>query len=100
MKVINNFCRVVLLENIRFDHTTRGVRIFVNGVDQDTQYNMVTDVETYYKSLEIIETFLINTIYKTRKERMRIAAEQLILDNIRRGNAILVLQRFIRCSIS
>ena len=100
MKVINNFCRVVLLENIRFDHTTRGVRIFVNGVDEDTQYTIVTDVETYYKSLETIETFLINSIFKIRKERMRIEAEQLVIDNRRRRTAILVLQRFIRCCIS
>ena len=100
MKMINNFCRIVLLENIRFGHTTRGVRMFVNGVDEDTQYMSVTDVENYYRSLEIIETFLINTIYTVRKEKMRIAAERLIIENVRKGKAILVLQRFIRCSIA
>ena len=98
MKIINNFCRVVLQENIRFDHTTRGVRMFVNGVDEDTHYTLVTDLETYYKSLEIVENFLINFVYQTRKEKTRIAAEQLIIENRRKAYAVLILQRFVRCS--
>ena len=99
MKVINGFCKAVLA-NIRFEHTTLGVKIFFNGVDEEKSYRIVSDVSTFYRSLAIIETFLISRIYLRRRHKKKVTAELALQQMLRQQRAILILQCFVRALLA
>ena len=95
MREINRFCRAVLT-NIRFEHTTFGVRMFLSGVNEERSYRIVSEVDSFYLNLGIIETFLVRQVYSRRQHKKKLKAELALRLLRRQHSAVLVLQRFIR----
>jgi hypothetical protein len=77
----------------RFEHTTMGVKLFVNGVDNQTEYTVVTDPEEFAVLSRPAMNFVCRFVYISRKTKkiIRLAAEREY--RLRRWNSIQVRRR-------